>query len=175
MGDESSQVSRPLSEDVQAAMKKKQEAIRALYGENKEITDGSYDESLAVKCINGTFVGKKSEDVITYRGIPFVGDQPVGEYRWKAPVEYRPDEGVYEAEKTGESEIMNIGANAQINLARDVVVTNAQLTPTSAEIAKAGAEFFGPDGRHAYDYMYYYNNIKDNAAKRVTAYLNNRT
>lgn len=26
-----------------------------------------------------------------------------------------------------------------------------------------------------YDYMYYYNNIKDNAAKRVTAYLNNRT
>lgn len=46
---------------------------------------------------------------------------------------------------------------------------------TSAEIAKAGAEFFGPDGRHAYDYMYYYNNIKDNAAKRVTAYLNNRT
>ena len=99
MGDESSQVSRPLSEDVQAAMKKKQEAIRALYGENKEITDGSYDESLAVKCINGTFVGKKSE----------------------------------------------------------------------------GAEFFGPDVRHAYDYMYYYNNIKDNAAKRVTAYLNNRT
>lgn len=72
-------------------------------------------------------------------------------------------------------EVKYVGADAQINLARGVVVTNAQLTPTSAEIAKAGAEFFGPDGRHAYDYMYYYNNIKDNAAKRVTAYLNNRT
>ena len=28
---------------------------------NKQITDGNYDQSLAVKCINGTFVGKKSE------------------------------------------------------------------------------------------------------------------
>ena len=39
---------------------------------NKQITDGNYDQSLAVKCINGTFVGKKSEQVITYKGIPFV-------------------------------------------------------------------------------------------------------
>ena len=35
------------------------ERMRALYGENKKITDGNYDKSLAVKCINGTFVGKK--------------------------------------------------------------------------------------------------------------------
>ena len=39
---------------------------------NKKITDSHYDQSLAVKCINGTFVGKKSERVITYKGIPFV-------------------------------------------------------------------------------------------------------
>ena len=36
------------------------ERMRALYGENHEITDGNYDKSLAVKCINGTFVGKKA-------------------------------------------------------------------------------------------------------------------
>ena len=77
------------------------ERMRALYGENKKITDGCYDESLAVKCINGTFVGKKEEDVIAYRGIPFVGEQPVGEYRWKAPVEFVPDDGVYEAHYFG--------------------------------------------------------------------------
>ena len=65
--------------------------------ENKRITGGEYDKSLAVKCINGTFVGKKAENVITYRGIPFVGKQPVGELRWKAPVDVEPDEGVYEA------------------------------------------------------------------------------
>ena len=65
--------------------------------ENKKITDDNYDKSLAVKCINGTFVGLKTENVISYKGIPFVGQQPVGNLRWKAPVDYAPDGGVYEA------------------------------------------------------------------------------
>ena len=74
------------------------EALHAMYGgENKEIKDGNYDKSLAVKCINGTFVGRKKEDVIIYRGIPYVGQQPVGTLRWKAPVDVTPDDGVYEA------------------------------------------------------------------------------
>ena len=76
---------------------KAKERMYALYGENKPITDDNYDKSLAVKCVNGTFVGKKTEDVIAYKGIPFVGRQPVGELRWKAPVDYTPDDGVYEA------------------------------------------------------------------------------
>ena len=57
------------------------ERMYALYGENKKITDDNYDKSLAVKCINGTFVGRKTENVIAYKGIPFVGKQPVGELR----------------------------------------------------------------------------------------------
>jgi len=74
------------------------EALHAMYGgENKEIKDGNYDKSLAVKCINGTFVGRKKENVIAYRGIPYVGKQPVGDLRWKAPVDIVPDAGVYEA------------------------------------------------------------------------------
>ena len=71
--------------------------LRAQYGENKKITDGNYDKSLAVKCINGTFVGRKTENVIAYKGIPFVGEQPVGEHRWKAPIDIVPDDGIYEA------------------------------------------------------------------------------
>ena len=66
-------------------------------GENKRITDADYDRTLAVKCINGTFVGRKTENVVMYRGIPYVGRQPVGKLRWKAPVEAVPDDGVYEA------------------------------------------------------------------------------
>ena len=70
----------------------------ALYGENHRITDGKYDKSLAVRCINGTFVGKKTDEkVIAFKGIPFVGKQPVGDLRWKAPVDIVPDDGVYEA------------------------------------------------------------------------------
>ena len=97
MKDESNLTTRPISAERQAFLKKKQDEVRALYGENRQITDGRYDKALAVKCVNGTFVGKKAEGVITYRGIPFVGKQPVGEYRWKAPVDFGPDDGVYEA------------------------------------------------------------------------------
>ena len=43
--------------------------LRAQYGENKRITDGNYDQSLAAKCVNGTFVGKKREGVIAYKGL----------------------------------------------------------------------------------------------------------
>ena len=69
----------------------------SLYGENKRIEDGSYDESCAVKCVNGTFVGKKNDGVLAFKGIPFVGKQPTGDLRWKAPVDVEPDDGVYEA------------------------------------------------------------------------------
>ena len=42
------------------------ERMRALYGENKKITDGNYDKALVVKCVNGTFVGKKAGHVIAF-------------------------------------------------------------------------------------------------------------
>ena len=78
--------------------------IRAGYGENKPITDDNYDKSLTVKCVNGTFVGKNTDDIIiAYKGIPFVGRQPVGEYRWKAPVAYGADDGIYEAYYNGKT------------------------------------------------------------------------
>ena len=88
-----------IADELKAAeeLRKATERMQALYGENKEITGGYYDESLAVKCVNGTFVGKKEGDVIAFKGIPFVGKQPVGEYRWKAPVDCVADDGVYEA------------------------------------------------------------------------------
>ena len=74
------------------------EKLREMYGgENKPITDGNYDQSLAVKCINGTFVGRKTENITVFRGIPYVGKQPAGELRWKAPVDAVPNDGVYEA------------------------------------------------------------------------------
>ena len=64
---------------------------------NQLIVNNNYDRALAVKCINGTFVGTKEENIISYKGIPFVGAQPVGEHRWKAPVPFAPDNTVYEA------------------------------------------------------------------------------
>ena len=90
--------------------------LRAQYGENKKITDGNYDKSLAVKCVNGTFVGKKTENIIEYKGIPFVGKQPVGELRWKAPVDVVPDDGIYEAYYNGKTprQVEALGEDASL-------------------------------------------------------------
>ena len=62
-----------------------------------------------VKCINGTFVGKKAENIISYKGIPFVGQQPVGNLRWKAPVDVTPNDGVYEAYYYGKAPVQEVG------------------------------------------------------------------
>ena len=92
-----------MSEAIDQTMEAR-EFLRDLYGgENRQITDGAYDASLAVRCVNGTFVGKKTENIVAYRGIPFVGKQPVGELRWKAPVDVVADDGVYEAFYNAES------------------------------------------------------------------------
>ena len=88
---------------IEMLTKEAKERMTALYGENRQITDGNYDESLAVKCINGTFVGRKTDNIIAYKGIPYVGRQPVGDLRWKAPVDCVPDDGVYEAYYFGKS------------------------------------------------------------------------
>lgn len=94
-------ISATLTEEHAQLMAQLKETAQAQYGENAKITDGNYDTSLAVKCVNGTFVGRKVENTIVYRGIPFVGEQPVGELRWKAPVDVVPDDSVYEAYYNG--------------------------------------------------------------------------
>ena len=86
-----------MANDVGNEMEQYKETVRSWYGENKTIVDGNYDKSLAVKCINGTFVGKKVDNTIVFKGIPYVGQQPIGSLRWKAPVDATPNDGVYEA------------------------------------------------------------------------------
>ena len=94
---------------------------------------------------------------------------------WKLDETYAPASlnlgSIVIDEKTGEPSIGDVGADAQINLARGTVVTNAKIEAMPEDVAKVAAEFFGPDGRHGNDYTYFYNNIKDNVAKRVAAYL----
>ena len=96
---------------------------------------------------------------------------------WKLDETYAPASenlgSLVHNEKTGELEIADSGADAQVNPARGVVVTNAKAEKLSEELIAIAAEFFGPDGRHANDYTFYYNNIKDNVAKRIATYLSN--
>ena len=70
-------------------------------------------------------------------------------------------------EKTGETEIRDIGADAQVVPERGVVVTNANHEPMTGM-----PDVFGTQSFHNGDYTFYYNNIKDNVAKRIAAYQN---
>ena len=65
------------------------------YKENMEIK-GDYDESLAIKCLNGIFVDKKDGNVISYKGIPYA-EPPIKNLRFLPPVNLNFSSKVYES------------------------------------------------------------------------------
>jgi len=81
----------------------KQREVFSRYGENHAVT-GDYDKTLAVKCRNGTFVGKRQDSVLCFKGVPFA-KPPVAELRWKAPQPIEDGEGVFEAYYNGKTPI----------------------------------------------------------------------
>ncbi len=119
--------------------------------------------------------GPKNVETNAHNIVVLPHTRSINPLNWKLDETYAPASmnlgSIVEDPETGEPSIGDIGADAQINLARGVVVTHAKDKPMPEESAAVAASFFGPDGRHAYDYMYYFNNIKENAAKRVAAYL----
>ena len=79
------------------------EQMQALYGENRRI-DGDYDASLAAVCLNGVFVGREDNGIVSFKGIPYA-EAPVGDLRWKDPVPAKDSTAVYEAYYFGPSPI----------------------------------------------------------------------
>ncbi len=77
--------------------------IRDSYGVNSKI-DGEYDESSAVKCSCGTFLGRKNDDILIFRGIPYA-KPPVGKRRWKRPEPVDDCDGVFEAYYNGKTPV----------------------------------------------------------------------
>lgn len=78
------------------------EQIDKLKGENQPL-EGNYDKTCAVKCTNGTFVGKKEKSILGFKGIPYAV-QPVGEKRWQKPEPEPASDKVYEAYYYGHQE-----------------------------------------------------------------------
>ena len=102
------------------------------------------------------------------------GSISINPLNWKLDGTYAPASenlGSLWPNEKGELVIQDLGADAQVFPDRGVVVTHAPGEAYEGEAAKIATWFFGPDGRHDSDYALYYNNIKDNVAKRVAAYL----
>ena len=87
---------------------------------------------------------------------------------WKRDETYAPASmnlGSLVMDESGATEIRDIDADAQVNIARGTVVTNAKAIPNEM------TELAGPQCYHQDDYSIFYNNIKDNVAKRIAAYF----
>jgi len=127
--------------------------VRSWYGENKAITDDNYDKALAVKCVNGTFVGKQVDSTIVFRGIPYVGKQPVGELRWKAPVDVVPCDSVYEAYYNAKSacqpevEVSSLYYQDENCLYLNVWKAATEREQSQARLDSAEREQAGPKGK----------------------------
>ena len=52
--------------------------------------------SFPVKCLNGTFLGKEKDNIISYKGIPFA-KPPIKNLRWKPPLECDNSNDIFEA------------------------------------------------------------------------------
>ena len=96
------------------------------------------------------------------------GGVSINPLNWKRDETYAPASmnlgSIVIDEKTGATEIRDIEADAQVCLERGTVVTNAKA------VANEAVDFTGPQSYHQDDYAIFYNNIKDNVAKRIAAY-----
>ena len=119
--------------------------------------------------------GPKNVETNAHNVVVLPHTRSINPLNWKLDETYAPASlnlGSYMPNsETGEYEFVDAGADAQVVPERGVIVTNAASEPMPEELASAVSPFLGPDGRHASDYSYYYNNIKDNVAKRIAAYL----
>ena len=115
--------------------------------------------------------GPKNVDENAKNVVVLPGAMSINPLNWKLDETYAPASenkgSLVLNEKTGEYEIKNIDVDAQINLARGVIVTNTTAPVTNMP------EFFGPASFHEDDYTFFYNNIKDNVAKRIATYKAN--
>ena len=131
-------------------------------------------ESDAGVIVSWNTEGPKNAEVDAKTVVLMPGGISINPLNWKLDETYAPASlnlgSLIVNEQTGEPEIADIGADAQVNLARGSVITNAKAAPMPEDTAKIAAAFFGPDGRHGEDYTFYYNNIKANVTKRIATY-----
>ena len=73
----------------------KYDDIKKTYKKNNKL-EKIPENSYPVKCLNGIFLGKEKENIISYKGIPFA-KPPIKNLRWKPPSECDNSSDIFEA------------------------------------------------------------------------------
>ena len=112
--------------------------------------------------------GPKNREAKTINAAMLPNGVAINPLNWKRDETYAPAGAnlgsLVMDPKTGEAGIRDIGADAQVDTTRGTVVTHA------GAVANEMVEFSGPESFHQDDYSIFYNNLKDNVAKRIAAY-----
>jgi len=114
--------------------------------------------------------GPKNVEENANNKVVLPGAISINPLNWKRDETYAPasmNKGSIELEMDGMTpvrKIVDLGVDAQVNLARGVIVTNTTAPVTDMP------DYFGPASFHENDYSFFYNNLKENVAKRIAAY-----
>ncbi len=122
--------------------------------------------------------GPKNVETNANNSVVLPGAISINPLNWKLDDTYAPAGenlgSLMPDPKTNKLELRDVGADAQIVPGRGVIVTNANVASYPEEVAETFSKLFGPNAFHEYDYSLYYNNIRDNVARRVAAYKASR-
>ena len=130
-------------------------------------------ESDAGVIISYNTEGPKNVEENANNKVVLPGAISINPLNWKRDETYAPaseNKGSIVLEKDGDTpvrKIVNLDVDAQVNLARGVIVT------TTKEPVTNMPEFFGPASFHENDYSFFYKNLQENVAKRIETYKNN--
>ena len=110
--------------------------------------------------------GKDNKDAFNL--VVMDGGVCINPLNWKRDDTYASAEenkgSLVKNEDTGEYEIQDVGADAQIDPERGVVICNSDFPYIFMD------DVFGPASFHNGDYALYFENLKENVAKRITAF-----
>ena len=130
-------------------------------------------ESDAGVIISYNTEGPKNVEENANNKVVLPGAISINPLNWKRDETYAPaseNKGSVVLETDGTTPVLktvDLGVDAQVNLARGVIVTNTTAPVTNMP------EFFGPASFHENDYSFFYKNLQENVAKRIATYKNN--
>ena len=104
----------------------------------------NYDETLAVKCRNGIFVGAEKNGAVSYIGMPYA-KPPVGTLRWKAPEQPTPSDEIFIADKPSVMPLQILGGGKKFDASKvgeDCLKLNIWLNPNNTDKKKAVMVYF---------------------------------